>query len=258
MTLQDTERSGAGRAQALGFESVSFSYEAGRWVLRGLDLSVWAGDRLAVLGRSGSGKSTIIRLLLGLEQPGSGRVLLERKVASDEKGIQIPPWQRGLAVVFQDLALWPHMTVRGQLRFSLSRLGLEREERDRRIEEALSGVSLTSQQDKYPAELSGGERQRVAIARALVQEPRAILLDEPLANLDLVLRDELLDLFVTLFEKRGTTVVHVTHDPTEALRVGTRLAVLDRGSIVYDGEGLPEESEDPFLSRLVELTRQGR
>ncbi len=246
---------------ALALEKVTFSYGAGQQggaQIKDLDLRLAPGERLALLGRSGSGKSTVVRLLLGLERPGAGRVLVGGRLASDETGLVLPPWERDLAVVFQDLALWPHMTVQGQLAFSLGRRmrgkgALTRDEASQRIQDALRSLGLARHAGRYPAELSGGERQRVAIARALVLQPRAILLDEPLASLDMVLRAELIDLFRSLFEKRQTTLLYVTHDLSEARRIATRLAVLDQGRILFTGPDLPEDSSDPFLSRLVEL-----
>jgi iron(III) transport system ATP-binding protein len=155
-------------------------------------------------------------------------------------------------VVFQDLALWPHLTVQGNLAFGLRSRGVTRAEEQRRTASVLERVGLGGMERRYPGQLSGGEQQRVAIARALVLEPDAVLLDEPLTNLDVGLREDLLDLFATLFREAGTPAVHVTHDPWEARRLGDRVAVLDGGRIVHSGDlgDLDPDHPSAFVQRI--------
>ncbi len=168
-------------------------------MLSRFDLSVESGRVLALLGPSGCGKTTVLRLILGLEAPDSGTVYLGDRIVSEGGRILVAPEERELAVVFQDLALWPHLDVRGNLNFGLVARGISANERESRINAVLERLGLVDMGNRYPGQLSGGERQRVAIARALVLEPRAVLLDEPLSNLDVTLKRELLSLFRSLF-----------------------------------------------------------
>jgi ABC-type sugar transport system ATPase subunit len=164
------------------------------------------------------------------------------------------PEERNLAVVFQDLALWPHMTVHQNLAFGLVAKRVEAAEREAKIATMLERVGLRGKEGRHPHELSGGERQRVAIARALVLEPAAVLMDEPLANLDVVLKRELLSLFRDLFRERSNTVVYVTHDPREALALGDAFAVLEAGKLTQFGtaEELRAVPATHFVRALVE------
>lgn len=204
-------------------------------VLSGLSLTVEAAEVLALLGPSGCGKTSALRVILGLVAPDSGVVRLDGAAASDAGRIFLPPEERNLAVVFQDLALWPHLTVHGNMAFGLKSRKVPRPERDEKIAKMLRRVGLSGLGRRYPDELSGGERQRVAIARALVLEPRAVLLDEPLSNLYVGLKRELHALFRELFSERRTPAIHVTHDPREAVSLGDRIAVMERGRIVQTG-----------------------
>jgi iron(III) transport system ATP-binding protein len=237
---------------AITFAEVSFQY-GGRDVLAGFGLSVAPGEVLALLGPSGTGKSTVLRLALGFAAPGKGSVHLGAEVVSRDGRILVPPEERHLAVVFQDLALWPHLTVYGNLAFG-PESGNQRGEYEARIKGLLARVGIAGKENQYPGELSGGERQRVAIARALVMEPRAILLDEPLSNLDVALKRELLGMFRELFKERGSTVIYVTHDLREAAAVGDRIAVLENGTIVQEGdlEALRARPASAFIQRLIE------
>jgi iron(III) transport system ATP-binding protein len=224
----------------------------GRPVLGDVSLEVAAGETLSVLGSSGSGKTTLLRVVAGFATPARGAVSIGDVLATAQGRVVVPPEERGLAMVFQDLALWPHLTVHGNLRFGLDRV--PRAERDERNAAMLSRVGLAGKERRHPGELSGGERQRVAIARALVGEPRAVLLDEPLSNLDLGLRQELLALFRELLQERGATALYVTHDPREAQALGKRTAVLDGGRIVHLGplEALRSRLDLPFARTVVE------
>ena len=211
-------------------------------VLENITLDIGEGEVVALLGPSGSGKSTLLRVLLGLVAPARGVVKLRDRVASEAGRVRIPPEERDLAVVFQDLALWPHLSVAGNLRFVLRSKGRFRTQERDRIQQILEQVGLAGLEDRYPGELSGGEQQRVAIARALVLDPVAVLLDEPLANLDIAMKQELVALLADLFHKRGSTVVHVTHDPREAAELTSNVVILEDGRITYSGSfgGLPD------------------
>jgi iron(III) transport system ATP-binding protein len=207
----------------------------GRQILSDVSVSIAAGEVIAVLGPSGSGKSTLLRVVLGLVAPDRGVVRLDGEIVSTDGKVLRPPEARDLAVVFQDLALWPHLTVRGNLAFGLDAKHLPADERDARISRVLQRVSLQGKEGRYPADLSGGERQRVAIARALVREPRALLFDEPLSNLDMPLKRELLRLLKEIMGERRITAVYVTHDLREAMQLAERFAVLEAGRISQAG-----------------------
>ena len=219
---------------ALALEAVEVRLGA-TVVLRRLSLAVAAGEVLALLGPSGAGKTTVLRLLLGFLPPDRGAVRLSGATVSADGRVLRPPEERNLAVVFQDLALWPHLTVAGNLGFGLEARRMARPERERRIAEMIQRVGLGGKERRRPGELSGGERQRVAIARALVLEPVAVLLDEPLSNLDPALRRELLSTFREMLAEHGTTAIYVTHEPREAASLGDRIAVLEEGAIVQVG-----------------------
>lgn len=205
-------------------------------VLDELSLEIRSREVLSLLGPSGSGKSSLLRVVMGLTLPERGVVALGGRVASQGRELRVPPEDRSLAVVFQDLALWPHLSVADNLAFGLRAKGLSRAETDERVSWMLERVRLGDKADRRPAYLSGGERQRVAIARALVLEPDAVLLDEPLAGLDIGLRDDLLDLIGGLLEERGCAAVYVTHDPRDAIRLGGRAAILSGGKATYVGD----------------------
>jgi iron(III) transport system ATP-binding protein len=238
---------------AIALEEVHFRYRD-RAVLAGVSLSVAAGEVVGLLGPSGCGKSTLVRLLLGLELPAAGTIHVNGVVVSEPGKLVVLPEQRSLAVVFQDLALWPHLTLHGNLAFGLAARGVRRTERERRIERALIGVGLADSARRRPGELSGGEQQRLAIARALVLEPRAVLLDEPLTNLDVLLKRELLGRFRHLFQQQGVAALYVTHDLREAAALSDRIAVLEEGRIVQQGgvESLRERPATEFVRALVD------
>ena len=242
---------------AIRLDGIRFGYD-GYEVLSHFDLSVESGEVLALLGPSGCGKTTVLRLILGLAVPGDGSVRLGDVAVSERGRLRVAPEDRGLAVVFQDLALWPHLTVRGNLGFGLAARGVSRPERESRIVAILERLGLADKGGRYPGQLSGGEQQRVAIARALVLEPRAVLLDEPLSNLDVALKRELLSLFRGLFRERGSTAIYVTHDLREAASLGDRIAVMEAGRIVQVGtlDALREAPASAFVRGLVEDLEQ--
>lgn len=240
-------------SSAIQIEGVTVLRE-GRKVLADVSLRVPAGETLSVLGRSGSGKTTLLRVVAGLVAPDLGTLRVADALAAERGRIVLAPEERNVAMVFQDLALWPHLTVRGNLAFGLHGRKVPRAERDARIAAMLSRVGLAGKEHRHPGELSGGERQRVAIARALVLEPAAVLLDEPLSNLDVALKQELLALFRELLRERGTTALYVTHDPREARALGDRTAVLDEGRIVHVGrlDELRSRPDLPFARSVTD------
>lgn len=238
---------------AIALEGVSVRYGA-RAALADFCLEVASGEVLALLGPSGSGKTTALRIILGFLAPASGAVRLGADVVSQDGHVLVPPEERGLGVVFQDLALWPHLTAAGNLAFGLAARGVPREERETRIRAMLGRVGLADRAGRYPGDLSGGERQRVAIARALVLEPRAVLLDEPLSNLDVSLKRELLGFFRELLKERRATALYVTHDLREAAVVADRIAAMEAGRIVQTGslEALRARPASAFVGALFD------
>jgi iron(III) transport system ATP-binding protein len=218
-------------------------------ILDAISLEVEQGERVAILGPSGSGKTTLLRVVAGICQtPVQGRVLLHGQVANEKNSIGLKPHERELAMVFQDLALWPHMSVRRHLNF-VAKPQTEAKELLGWIE----AVGLKGREQARPAELSGGERQRLALARALASRPRCLLLDEPFNSLDLPLRKEMLDLVLAFHQKAGFSLLHVTHDPQEAKRVADRVVLLESGCIAWDGSARDlERSGVPALDRLAD------
>ena len=196
----------------------------------GVDLAVADGERFALLGPSGSGKTTILRLVAGFERPDEGRVVL---AGQDVAGL--PPERRNVGVVFQDYALFPHRTVTQNIEFGLRMRKVDRPARRARVAELLDLVGLTREAARRPDQLSGGQRQRVALARALAPSPSLLLLDEPLANLDRRLRENLRDELVAITDAVGITTVLVTHDQEEALSFADRIGVLSEGRLVQVG-----------------------
>lgn len=213
-----------------------------------LDLDVADGERLVILGPSGSGKTTLLRLIAGLDQPTAGEILFDGQRLDG-----VPPHRRDVGMVFQEPSLHPFLDVAGNLEFGLRARGVPREERRRRVAEVASMLRLDGLLNRRPAALSGGERQRVAIGRAVVRRPAVLLLDEPFSSLDLPLRTALRRDLVDLHDRLGMTLIHVTHDQGEALTLGRRVAVMDRGRLIQSGT--PNEVYDrpasPFVARFV-------
>ncbi len=212
--------------QLLGVERSYGTYHA----LRGIDLAVEAGSFISLLGPSGSGKTTILRLIAGFERPTAGRILID---GQDMTGM--PAHRRPVGVVFQNLALFPHLTVGGNVAFGLEVRRTPRQDILRRVAEALAMVDLPGMEGRRVHEMSGGQRQRVALARALVLHPAVLLLDEPLSALDLKLRQMLQDELKQIQRRSGATFVFVTHDQDEALRLSDRIAVVNRGRLEQVG-----------------------
>jgi iron(III) transport system ATP-binding protein len=231
------------QAAGVEIEGVSFGYGAAR-VLDGVSLAIRKGEFFAFLGPSGSGKTTLLRLIAGFGTPDAGRILIGGRDATRQ-----PPWARNVGLVFQNYALWPHMTVAENVSFGLQRRRVPRPERDRRVRAALDLVGLAQFMDRRPAQLSGGQQQRVAIARTLAIEPQLLLLDEPLSNLDAGLRAGVRAELVELQRRLGLTTILVTHDQEEANAAADRMAVLNEGRVLQVGR--PSELYDQPASRFV-------
>ncbi|EEE44155.1 ABC transporter ATP-binding protein [Roseibium alexandrii] len=202
-------------------------------VIPSLDLEIGDGEFTVFVGPSGCGKSTLLRLIAGLEDITSGQILIDGQDATS-----VPPAKRGLAMVFQSYALYPHMSVRKNIAFPLRMAKLDKVEQDRRVEQAAAVLNLTDYLDRRPGQLSGGQRQRVAIGRAIVREPSAFLFDEPLSNLDAALRVGMRLEISELHERLKTTMIYVTHDQVEAMTMADKIVVLRAGNIEQVGSPL--------------------
>jgi putative spermidine/putrescine transport system ATP-binding protein len=198
--------------------------------VREIDLEIREGEFFSLLGPSGSGKTTTLRMIAGFELPTSGRVLLDGRDVS-----HLPPYERDVNTVFQDYALFPHMTVGANVAYGLMIKKVPKQERQQRATEALRMVRLEGYEERKPGQLSGGQRQRVALARALVNRPRVLLLDEPLGALDLKLRQQMQVELKSIQQDVGITFIYVTHDQDEALAMSDRMAIFDQGRIEQVG-----------------------
>jgi len=244
---------------AVLIEGVGHAYHTNR-VLARIDLSLPQGGVLALLGASGCGKSTLLNLVAGLLNPTEGRISIGGRVVADAAtGRFVPPEKRGLGMVFQDYGLWPHLTVGQNVAFPLQMRGVSGTERKRRVEAALDRVGLGGFGARRPSTLSGGQQQRVAIARAVVAEPRLVLFDEPLSNLDRELRDQLATEIASLIRGLGLTAIYVTHDQAEAFTLADRVAVMRSGRIdqldapetLVNAPGRPEVADFLHLGTLA-------
>ena len=202
-------------------------------VIPPLDLEVNEGEFVVFVGPSGCGKSTLLRLIAGLEDVSDGIIRINSQDATS-----VPPAKRGLAMVFQSYALYPHMTVRKNITFPLRMAKMDKSEQDRRVEQAAAVLNLTDYLDRKPGQLSGGQRQRVAIGRAIVREPAAFLFDEPLSNLDAALRVGMRLEISELHKRLETTMIYVTHDQVEAMTMADKIVVLHDGRIEQVGSPL--------------------
>ncbi|HTV96506.1 MAG TPA: ABC transporter ATP-binding protein [Steroidobacteraceae bacterium] len=209
-----------------------------------INLRIYKGEMFALVGGSGCGKTTLLRMLAGFTSPSSGRIVIE-----DAEMTQVPPYERPVNMMFQSYALFPHMTVAQNVGYGLRRLRLEQRARTKRIEEALEMVQLGPLAKRKPHQLSGGQRQRVALARALIRRPKVLLLDEPLSALDKKLREQTQFELMNIQYQVGITFVFVTHDQDEAMALSTRIAVMNRGQVVQ--VGTPSEIYEFPQSRFV-------
>lgn len=235
-------------------EGVWHSYGA-KSVLADVALSVSPGEILCLLGPSGCGKTTTLRLIAGLETLQRGSISIRGEVVADESG-QIPPEKRGVSLIFQDFALFPHLTVFDNVAFGLNQLG--REERRTRVEEVLDQVGMLAYKDSYPHALSGGEQQRVALARARAPRPGVLLMDEPFSNMDVTLRGQVRDIVLHVLKRSHASTLMVTHDPEEAMFMADKIAVMYQGRILQidPPEKLYTAPRHPFVAGLFsELNR---
>ena len=230
------------------FDGVSKSYDGVAQIVRNLHLTVHEGEFLTLLGPSGSGKTTCLMMLAGFEVPTGGSIRINGQPVD-----AVPPRRRNIGMVFQNYALFPHMTVGANLAFPLEVRGLDKDAVAERVARALRLVRLEGFEDRRPGQLSGGQQQRVAIARALVFEPRLVLMDEPLGALDRRLREEMQFEIRRIQRTLGVTVVYVTHDQQEAMAMSDRVAVFNGGRIeqVAAPEVLYEEPERPFVASFI-------
>jgi multiple sugar transport system ATP-binding protein len=202
-------------------------------IIPGADLEIGDGEFVVFVGPSGCGKSTLLRLIAGLEDLTSGEIDIDGQNVSDT-----PPSQRGLSMVFQSYALYPHMSVRNNIAFGLKMAGVPKDEIDAKVAKAAATLNLTDYLDRKPRQLSGGQRQRVAIGRAIVRQPKAFLFDEPLSNLDAALRVNMRIEIMQLHQSLGATMIYVTHDQVEAMTMADRIVVLNKGNVEQVGSPL--------------------
>jgi len=230
------------------FDKVQKSYDGETLVVKDLNLNIGRGEFLTMLGPSGSGKTTCLMMLAGFETATHGDILLGGKPINN-----IPPHKRGIGMVFQNYALFPHMTVAENLSFPLEVRNMDKSEREAKIKRALDMVQMGAFGGRRPAQLSGGQMQRVALARALVFEPELVLMDEPLGALDKQLREHMQFEITNLAHQLGITTVYVTHDQTEALTMSDRVAVFDDGRIqqLAPPDQLYEEPENSFVAQFI-------
>lgn len=233
-------------------EHITKSFEK-KQVIRSTSLRIESGSFTTLLGPSGCGKTTLLRMIAGLETPDAGEIYFDgRCVFSRERKINLPPEKRGLGFVFQDFALWPHMTVFENVAFGL-RARKDTKDLQARVREALRVVHLEELETRYPHQLSGGQQQRVAFARAIVIQPSCILFDEPLSALDALLREQMRQELKELVSSLGLTAVFVTHDQAEAMSMSSRIAILNAGAVEqYDTpEEIYHRPATQFVARFV-------
>ena len=234
-------------------------------VVHPIDLDVAKGEFLAILGPSGCGKTTLLRMIAGLELPTSGLIELASRDKADQppeilfqsqdqgKVVFIPPEERGMGMVFQSYAVWPHLTVEENVAYPLRIRKLQANVRMQKVRAALSMVHLEELAQRYPRQLSGGQQQRVALARGLVMEPPVLLLDEPLSNLDSRLRAEMRREIRELHRMLGITILYVTHDQREAFEMSTRILIMNEGRVAQVGtaEDIRSNPGDGFVSQFL-------
>ena len=238
----------AKNSEFVKFDKVDKSYDGKVLVVKDLNLDIAEGEFITMLGPSGSGKTTCLMMLAGFETPTNGEIYLDGNPISN-----IPPHKRGIGMVFQNYALFPHMTVYENLAFPLKVRKFSKDETDKKVEKALSMVSLSGFGSRMPGQLSGGQQQRVAVARALVFDPAVVLMDEPLGALDKNLRESMQYEIKHIHESIGVTVVYVTHDQSEALTMSNRIAVFNDGKVqqLSSPDKLYEEPVNSFVAEFI-------
>ncbi|CAM2898472.1 ABC transporter ATP-binding protein [Hathewaya histolytica] len=215
-------------------KDLSFKYKnSKRETIKNFNIEIQKGETVGILGESGSGKSTILRLIAGLEENVKGTIIIDGKAILDRDTF-LPPEKRGLGMVFQDYALFPHMTVEENIKFGLKKM--KREEKNNRVQEMLKLIDLQGFEKRYPYELSGGQQQRVAIGRAVAPKPSILLLDEPFSNLDANLQGKIRGELKDIINKIGITSIFVTHDKEDALAIADKVIILKDGNIIAFGD----------------------
>src|ERR687889_43968 len=229
-------------------EGLTKSYRDGPLAVDHVDLEIRDGEFMVLVGPSGCGKSTMLQMIAGIVEASEGTIHI-----GDRDVTRLAPRKRDIAMVFQNYALYPHLTVRGNLGFGLRLRGVPRDDRERRVAEVAEVLGLSELLDRRPGALSGGQRQRVAMGRAIVREPAAFLMDEPLSNLDAKLRVDMRAELARLHERLGITTVYVTHDQVEAMTLGTRVAVMRDGTIqqVDTPQTLYREPSNLFVAAFI-------
>lgn len=231
-------------------KDITYAY-GGKPILQNLSLNIKAKQLTCLLGSSGSGKTTILRLIAGLEKPQSGKIIINNKVVAQDKSLIVLPHQRNIGFIFQDLALWPHFTIYKNIAFGLN------ERKEKNVKETVSRIldffGLQAQAEKYPHQLSGGQKQLVAISRSLVLNPEILLMDEPLANLDVKLKQRILGHIKKLKQNFDLSIVYVTHDHKEAFTIADQIIVLNDGKIEEVGT-VPEikKSKNEYVRYFLE------
>lgn len=228
--------------------------KAARAAVEKLSLEIPKSEFLCLLGPSGCGKTTTLRMIAGLEYPTEGQILVDgQKIVSVDDGIYVPPEKRGMGLVFQNYALWPHMTVEQNVEFGLKLHKVAKAERQRIIDDVLQKLGIERYRDRLPAQMSGGQQQRVALARMLALKPDIILLDEPLSNLDAKLRLEMRAELKRIHQEMGSTVVFVTHDQWEAMTLATTIAVMSEGELQQLGtpDDIYERPANRFVAEFI-------
>lgn len=216
----------------IALENIVFRYGNGKEaIIDDISISLNTGNVLVIVGPSGGGKSTLLRIIAGLETPSSGRILVEDKLVSDE-GTNVKPENRNIGMVFQDYALFPHMNVQKNIEFGIDKL--DKKQRRERVNEVLNLVELNGYEKRYPHELSGGQQQRVALARALAPKPKLLLLDEPFSNLDPELMNKVRDDFFKIIREARTTTILVTHNPDDAKKHADQTIKIKNGKLAQD------------------------
>jgi multiple sugar transport system ATP-binding protein len=233
---------------ALHLKKIAKSYDGRSYVMRDLDLDIYAGEFMVFVGPSGCGKTTLLRMIAGLEEITEGDILF-----GDQCVNELEAAERGAAMVFQSYALYPHMTVAENLGFGLRMSGVARAERDRAVQDVAKKLQVDHLLERKPKELSGGQRQRVAIGRAIVRQPKVFLFDEPLSNLDASLRVQMRIELSKMHKQFGTTMIYVTHDQVEAMTLGQRIAVFNQGRIEQVGSPLElyDRPANQFVAQFI-------
>ncbi|SDH89197.1 iron(III) transport system ATP-binding protein [Alteribacillus persepolensis] len=235
----------------VSISDLSFSYPGTKeYIVSDFSLHMKEGEILSILGESGSGKSTILRLLAGLEEPVKGTVRVGDKVFCDHGNVVLPVEKRGIGMVFQDYALFPHMTVEANITFGLKRW--RRRARKERLEEMLALIGMEEYKKRYPFELSGGQQQRIALARALAPNPSLLLLDEPFSNLDAHLQHRIRAELRETIKQTGTTTLFVTHDQEDARVLADRVVMVEKGTVQKAGRP-SEVFKDTWNEKLLEV-----